>query len=252
MNQNWDSEKYSSGFSFVHTYGEDVTKLIDTSKAETVVDLGCGNGEIAHSLTEKGFSVIGIDSSKEMIERAKQNYPDIEFICSDATCFDLAEPVDVIFSNAVFHWIDKDKQSDMLKCVYKSLKQNGQFVFEMGGFGNNQLIHSALSESFAKAGYEYINPFYFPTIGEYSALLEKEGFKVIYANLFDRPTVLKGDNGMFDWINMFVKNPFNKISEDERAVIIQDAVKLLYDKFYKNGIWYADYVRLRMKAIKEE
>jgi len=212
MNQNWNAEKYSADFSFVHNYGNDVVNLIDTTNVKTVVDLGCGNGVITNSLAEKGFSVIGIDGSKEMIEIARNRYPDIKFIYSDATDFILENPVDVVFSNAVFHWIDKSEQSNMMKCVYQSLKNGGQFVFEFGGIGNNRLIHTALSKAFAEVDYEYTMPFYFPSIGEYSTLLETEGFKVRYAALFDRPTILKGDNGLLDWINMFVQNPFSTVN----------------------------------------
>ena len=56
----------------------------------------------------------------------------------DAADFTLSEPVDVVFSNAVFHWIDREKQQDILKCIYNVLRKNGQFVFEFGGHGNNQ------------------------------------------------------------------------------------------------------------------
>ncbi|MDO4945668.1 MAG: class I SAM-dependent methyltransferase [Ruminococcus sp.] len=251
MNQNWNAEKYSSDFSFVHNYGNDLIGLIDTANVNTVLDLGCGNGVLTNSLAEKGFSVIGIDGSKEMIKIARSHYPNIKFICSDATDFVLEKPVDAVFSNAVFHWIDKSSQSCMLKCVYQSLNSNGQFVFEMGGIGNNKLIHSALSNAFAEAGYEYTMPFYFPSIGEYSALLEKEGFKVRYAVLFDRPTMLKGDNGLLEWIHMFVNNPFLSVNPNDKKIIIDKVIKSLYSDLYRNGIWYADYVRLRMKAVKE-
>ena len=139
----------------------------------------------------------------------------------------------------------------MLKCVREGLKEGGQFVFEMGGYGNNQRIHKALAEAFARHGYGYTNPFYFPSVGEYASLLEREGFQVRYALLFDRPTELKGENGLADWIRMFVKTPFSLIErEAERAELIRQAAEGLRGALYKNGRWYADYVRLRMKAVK--
>lgn len=128
---------------------------------------------------------------------------------------------------------------------------NGQFVFEFGGYGNNQLIHQALAEVFSEYQYTYIRPFYFPTISEYSTLLENAGFKVVYAILFDRPTELKGENGLKDWINMFVKTPFDAIeNKDERETIIDKAVDKLKGVLYRDSIWNADYVRIRMKAIR--
>ncbi len=251
MNIKWDADKYTADFSFVHQYGNSLTELIDADKGCRVLDLGCGNGALTKVLHDKGFDVIGIDASRELLDIAGKNYPDIEFIQADAVNFSLGEPVDAVFSNAVFHWIDKYKQRDMLKCVHKALKENGQFVFEFGGYGNNALIHEALSKIFSEHGYCYKMPFYFPTIGEYSALLENSGFRVKYAVLFDRPTELKGENGLKDWINMFVKTPFSVVENaEEREFIKNAACDSLKNTLYKDGKWYADYVRIRMKAVR--
>ena len=251
MNIKWDADKYTSDFSFVHQYGNSVMELINAKKNSTVLDLGCGNGALSKALHDKGYIVKGIDASKELLDIAKKNYPDIEFTLADATNFSLHEPVDVVFSNAVFHWIDRERQQDMLQCVYNALKEDGQFVFEFGGAGNTQLIHGALTEIFSEYKYNYNMSFYFPTIGEYATLLERTGFSVRYAVLFDRPTELKGENGLKDWIHMFIKTPFSVIdNEDEKEEIIDKAVAHLRNTLYKDGKWYADYVRLRIKAIK--
>lgn len=251
MNINWDADKYTSDFSFVHQYGKSVMDLVDADRNSTILDLGCGNGALSKALQDKGYIVKGIDASKELLDIARRNYPDIEFIQADATNFSLQEPVDVVFSNAVFHWIDRELQQSMMKCVYNALKENGQFVFEFGGYGNNRLIHSALAKIFPEYEYTYEMPFYFPTISEYATFLENTGFRVKYAVLFDRPTELKGENGLKDWINMFVKTPFSVIEDiNITETIIDKAVDDLREILYKDGKWYADYVRIRIKAIK--
>ena len=249
MNINWNAEKYTADFSFVPRYGNDVTGLIDAAPGSSVLDLGCGNGALTHALREKGFRVVGLDASAELLEVARASYPDLDFRLGDATDFELAEPVDVVFSNAVFHWIDRERQPEMLRCVRRALRSGGQFVFEFGGVGNNGLIHAALAKIFAARGYRYEMPFYFPTVGEYAALLEQAGFCVRYALLFDRPTELRGENGLKDWISMFVKTPFAAVaSTAEIEAILTDAQHLLRPTLYRDGTWYADYVRLRMKA----
>ena len=251
MNIQWNAEKYTSDFSFVYQYGSAVTELIEADPGSAVLDLGCGNGALSKTLKDKGYVVTGIDASADQLAIAREKYPDISFCQADAADFSLPEPVDVVFSNAVFHWIDKEKQPQMLKCVREGLKEGGQFVFEMGGYGNNQRIHKALAEAFARHGYGYTNPFYFPSVGEYASLLEREGFQVRYALLFDRPTELKGENGLADWIRMFVKRPFSVVSSgEEQNAIIEEAAEGLRGQLCQSGIWYADYVRLRMRAVK--
>lgn len=69
--------------------------------------------------------------------------------------------------------------------------------------------------------------------------------------MFDRPTELKGADGLKDWINMFLKTPFEIVgSEQEKEAIINKSIRVLQKELFTGGKWYADYVRIRMKAIR--
>ena len=116
MNIQWDGEQYTKAFSFVPAYGSSVMELIDFAGADSAIDLGCGNGTLAKKLQEKGLSVIGIDASGELLAIARKHYPEIPFIQADATAFSVEKPVDVVFSNAVFHWIEAEKQPKKSFC----------------------------------------------------------------------------------------------------------------------------------------
>lgn len=249
-NIQWNADDYASHFSFVAEYGSSLIEMIDMREAMTCLDLGCGNGSLTVKLKEAGLDVMGMDDSIDQIRKARQDHPDINFFQGNACDFTLDKPVDLVFSNAVFHWIDKDKQPEMLRCVYQALKPGGQFVFELGGKGNNALIHESLRRAFARRHREYKVPFYFPTIGEYASLMEAAGFEVRCALLFDRMTELIGPNGLHDWIRMFVKKPFEGIPESESEQIMSEVVDELRPQLYWNGKWHADYVRLRCKALK--
>ena len=249
MNIKWDAEEYKNNFSFVHKYGEDVLNLINAPQGSLVVDLGCGNGALTKKLADMSYKVIGIDSADSMLDIAKAQNPDLDFRCEDALRFSLEEKADVIFSNAVFHWIDD--QDALAANIYDQLKPGGQLVCEFGGKGNCERIHSALEREFNKRGMEYKRTFYFPSIGEHSSLLEKHGLNVTYAVLFDRMTEQKGNDGVADWIRMFVKVPFEGLNEELSNEIIKDAVDALKPELYIGGKWYADYVRIRLKAVKQ-
>lgn len=250
MNINWDAEKYTHTFDFVHQYGESVLDLIDAPSGGLAVDLGCGNGALSQALLDRGYRVLGIDDSPDMVEAARTIHPHIPFRQGNAVDFQLEEPADVIFSNAVLHWIDAAQQEQLADNVAGQLKPGGQFVFEFGGQGCAERIHAALEGSFAKRGLIYPRTFFFPTIGAYAPLLERSGFRVEYALLFDRPTPQKGENGLEEWIRMFVKKPFAGMDPALGDAIIRETVDGLREALYQHGTWYVDYVRIRMRARK--
>lgn len=244
----WNAEEYERRFSFVPDYGRDVLKLLEGDRLR-VLDLGCGNGTLTKAIADMGHDVVGMDSSDSQLELASRTYPSLNFVKGDATDFFFKEKFDAVFSNAALHWIDADRQPDMMLCVRDCLNKGGQFVFEMGGFGNNQLIHAQLERQFKARGYEYEIPFYFPTAGQYSAMLEGTGLLVTYASLFKRPTPVDGYDGLVQWLKMFVRRPFEGVDDDIAEEIRHDAAEALKAQFFHDGKWYLDYVRLRMRAV---
>ena len=248
MNIKWEADAYGRAFSFVHQYGEDVLNLLDLPAGGTVIDLGCGNGALTRRLADAGFAVTGVDASGEMLEQARALHPSLAFVLGDAVRYRPPAPVDAVFSNAVFHWIDD--QDGLLRNVASMLRDGGQLVCEFGGRGCCERIHRALQAGFEERGIQYRRTFYFPTVGEYAPKAEAAGLMVTYAALFERPTRLSGAEGLRDWIRMFVKLPFEEVAPDVKEAIIQEAETRLRPALYRDGGWYADYVRIRLRAVK--
>src|SRR3954465_15650487 len=130
----WNSNLYDKKHDFVFKYGEDLVDLLAPRADETILDLGCGTGYLTHLIAQSGAKVIGIDSSAEMIGKAKNTYDNLDFSVLSATDFNFQNSLDAVFSNAVLHWI-LDKEA-VLKCVAVSLKTGGRFVAEFGGLNN--------------------------------------------------------------------------------------------------------------------
>lgn len=248
VKKEWNASNYEKSFAFVHNYGEDVINLISFIPGMNILDIGSGTGVLANKLKQKGAKVVGIDASKEMIEIAKKNAPDISFLNIDATQISYTEAFDCVFSNAVFHWIQD--QDILIAKIAKALKTEGQLVCEFGGVGCARLVHEALEKNFKKYGLQYISYFYFPSIGEYATRLEKAGLKVEFAHLFDRPTVLNKGETVLDWINMFVTQAFEGVESDLKEKILLDTKQDLMPFLMKGEDWWIDYVRIRIKAVK--
>ncbi len=107
---------------------------------KTVLDLACGTASISEHLAKKGYNIIGIDLSEEMLTvAASKNIPNLQLVKGDMTDFSLPFKVDncVCSLDAINHLIDFN---DVLKCfnsVYYSLSDGGVFVFDV----NTQYKH---------------------------------------------------------------------------------------------------------------
>ncbi|MEW9699846.1 trans-aconitate 2-methyltransferase [Paenibacillus sp. SI8] len=250
----WKPELYDNKLGFVSQFGKGVVELLDAQKGERILDLGCGTGDLSSEIAQSGASVIGMDYSERMVEKARQKYPNLEFVTGNAESFALDAPVQAVFSNAVLHWV-KDAES-VVASVWNALEKGGRFVAEFGGKGNVEHIvrgiYDVLSQDYGIDASQR-NPWYFPSIGEYSLLLEKQGFRVTYAAHFDRPTQLEdGENGLFHWLNGFAADEFFKnIPASDRGSIFEKIAHAARPALFADGVWFADYKRLRIVAIKE-
>ena len=148
----WDANQYLKFENQRTLPAIDLANRIKDLAPATVLDIGCGPGN-STNIVKKAFpdaDVIGIDSSQDMIEKAKLNYPDITFKLLDANS--LTERYDVIFSNACLQWIPdhahlipyliKDHLNDG-GVIAVQIPMNGEeplfrIIREAPGFGDNQ------------------------------------------------------------------------------------------------------------------
>lgn len=248
----WNAAAYDERHSFVSHYGTDLVELLSPRENEKILDLGCGTGDLAKTIKNLGADVIGIDQSINMIEQARIKYPDLVFEVKDATQLDYEEQFDAVFSNAALHWIKPAEKA--LQCIHKSLKSGGRFVAEFGGKGNVESITNEIINQLKNCGYEHSPesfPWFYPSIGEYATLMEQTGFRVLLAHHFDRPTELKGEEGLRNWIHMFGNELLQGIEFEERDLLISKVELSLQPRMFRNGSWIADYKRLRVIGVKE-
>lgn len=248
----WNAQLYNDKHNFVYHYGMGLIDLLDPKPYERILDLGCGSGELTAKIHELAGNVVGMDKSPEMIARAKEQYPSCDFEVGDATDFNFSEPFDALFSNATLHWVVDSKK--VIANMYSNLAEGGRMVVEFGGKDNVKAVIDALRDSLRQWGYvrqANLKLWYFPSIGEYTSALESQGFTVTFAQWYDRPTELADkDTGIVDWLAMFAKPFFNRISNEDAFEIRNEVQKNLHDRLFKNGKWQADYKRIRIIAKK--
>jgi trans-aconitate methyltransferase len=248
---NWNTALYEDKHAFVWQYGENLLQFLNPQPGESILDLGCGTGQLTEKIAQAGAEVMGIDQAPAMIEKARENYPHIRFDVANAKNFHVDKPLDAVFSNAVLHWVKEADEA--IASIHQSLKPGGRFVAEFGGKGNVQAIATALESALEAINIspQALNPWYFPSIGEYASLLEQQGFDVTNAILFARPTPLtEGEAGMANWIKMFASTFLTGLSSEQQIQIIRVVEEYLKPTLYQEGTWTADYRRIRIVAIK--
>ena len=247
----WDAAEYDSCGTFVWEHGTDLVEMLAPRPCDRVLDVGCGTGHLTARIAESGADVLGIDASESMVLQARSNHPHLRFEVLDALAMKLGPEFDAVFSNAVLHWITEPDVA--ASGIFNALKPGGRFVAEFGGRGNISTTIKAVHSARKSMGAPLIDriPWYFPSAGEYAALLERLGFTVTYARLFDRPTRLgEGDSTMMTWLKMFGEPLINDLAESERDIVCGIAEDALRATMLDDGVWVADYVRLRVVAEK--
>jgi trans-aconitate methyltransferase len=247
--QNWDAELYEARHSFVWQLAGGVLELLAPKPGERILDVGCGPGQLTHKISEAGATVVGVDAAPEMIGQARQNFPALTFTLQDVTKLTFREEFEAVFSNATLHWIPDAHSA--ARSIAAALKPGGRFVAEFGGSRNVFVIESTVRRVIAR----YVlkvpdSPLYFPTIGQYSAVLETEGFEVKFGQLFDRPTPLEGESGMESWLRQFKWFYFEAVEPGQRTKALREIIEELRPVLYRDRTWYADYRRLRVLAVK--
>ncbi|OWA37693.1 SAM-dependent methyltransferase [Saccharibacillus sp. O16] len=252
IEQKWDAQHYDQKIGYVSQLGVGLIELLAPQPGERILDLGCGTGDLAQQIAQRGAVCAGVDYSSAMIETAKEKYPDLSFRIADAEQFRLEEGeerYDAVFSNAALHWMKRPEA--VIESVGLALRPGGRFAAEFGGMGNVGAIVGALTNELERIGIDWKTrfPWYFPSVGQYTSLLEQGGFEVHYAELYDRPTPLgSGEDGLNNWLLAFAGSLMEGIEPETQQEIAENCAAALKPKLYRDGEWIADYRRLRVMA----
>ena len=106
-------------------------------KPRTCVDLACGTGSVTKLLAERGYDVIGVDLSPEMLteadHKAMEEGVSIRFACQDMTELELGEEADCILSLCdSMNYLTEDGQlEDAFRSIAQHMKKESLFLFDM-------------------------------------------------------------------------------------------------------------------------
>jgi len=135
--RDWDAATYERLSAPLTAMGTEVLDRLVLRGDETVLDAGCGTGNVTRVLHERlpGGRVIAVDAAPSMVEQARDLLPAaVEVRQADLLELTLSERVDAVLSTATFHWIgDHDR---LFARLHAALTPGGRLVAQCGGHGN--------------------------------------------------------------------------------------------------------------------
>ena len=168
---------------------DSLMEKVDIKKGSKIIDIGCGTGNNSFKLSkmvgDEGM-VMAIDPIKQRIEKAKDAYgykPNLYFKegCAEES-WKYGTDYDLAVSTTVLHWVSLHKRREAFEGIYKSLKPNSMFVFDVASCQETSLnfvIENML-------WYKQFMENYFPLFKEDAEkLLSEVGFRNIKVKKVD-------------------------------------------------------------------
>jgi trans-aconitate 2-methyltransferase len=192
----WDAETYDRVADPQEAWAREILQRAPFAAGQTVLDAGCGTGRVTELLLERGLRVIAVDSDAAMVAKARERLSGRARVeRQDLLELALGEPVDAIFSCAVFHWISDHER--LFERLHAALRPGGRLVAQCGGHGNLANVIRAMREQSPR--HHVATPEdarrHFATPEDTERRLRGAGFAEARAWLEPRPTTVADPDG---------------------------------------------------------
>lgn len=216
----WDVDQYLRYGDARTRPARDLLAQVRRPRPELVVDVGCGPGNSTQLLRDRWSEarLIGVDSSPDMIARARARVDGAVFVLSDLRAWQPPEPVDVVFSNATLHWLDD--HDEVFGDLIGWLAPGGTLAVQMpANFDQpSSVIMHRLAAELGLEGLLRLEPVASPRA--YYRLLARPGREVeIWTTEYLH--VLTGEDPVVEWVRGTGLRPvLDHLSDEEGAVFL--------------------------------
>lgn len=223
----WDPSQYLKFADHRLRPALDLMAQVALEAPRGVYDLGCGPGTITRLLAEQwpGARVTGVDSSADMLAKARQEAPGIALQQADIAHWSPPAPADLLFSNAALHWLDD--HGTLLPRLAAHLHAGGVLAIQVPSNADSAshiLIEEAANTGPWRARLARIRPVYrsIETPDAYYRMLapltaQLDIWETTYLH------VLAGDNPVVEWTKGTALRPYlDALEEPERGAFLAD------------------------------
>jgi trans-aconitate methyltransferase len=258
MSHEFNGERYAQASPHQKKWGMTLIEELHLEGTECVLDLGCGDGALTAqiaALVPRG-RVLGIDASQGMIEAAQpKTHENLRFVRMDINDLSFCGEFDVAFSNAALHWV-KDHQR-LYQNLGRALRPEGRIRFNFAGQGNCLHFLRVAQETMARAEFsryfaDFEWPWYMPSVGEYTALVESSGLRQVRVWGENADRFFADAEAMIRWIDQPSIVPLLACVGEERRTEFRDYVvnRMLAETRQGDGRCFETFRRVNVSARK--
>lgn len=199
----WNADQYLAFHDLRLRPALDLLARIPRCSPATIVDLGCGPGNVAGLLMQRwpDAALTGVDSSPAMLARARARFPETCWVEADIAHWKAPAAVDLMFSNAALHWLDD--HAALLPALAGMLSDRGVLAVQMpANFSapSHRLVRDLAAQP------EWAASLRSARMG---AVLDLARYQHILSGVFDTVDlwettyvqVLHGDDSVFGWLS---------------------------------------------------
>lgn len=137
----WDANQYLRFGDERTQPARDLVGRIEVANPRRIIDLGCGPGNSTAVLRRRWpeAEIIGLDSSREMIEAASDAHPEGTWVLADAGAWSADDPFDIVASNAALHWVPD--HAGLFPRLLAQVARGGALAVQMPAHHRFQLHH---------------------------------------------------------------------------------------------------------------
>lgn len=154
---------------------EDIRNRIYEHEAKTVVDIGCGTGNLCGELAGD-IDIIGIDQSLEMILQAKRKYSNMRFKIGNFLDRPLSEgDTDIVVTTYAFHSLNNLEKQTAVKNMLRYIRDNGKVIITDFMFENDKMRQECKKYFTSKNKFDLwqaIDSKYYTDIGKFKEYVE--------------------------------------------------------------------------------
>lgn len=258
----WNPDQYTKFLSERTQPSRDLLSRVPLSSPKQIIDLGCGTGNSTEVVAQRyaDASISGIDSSPEMIAKAKRTYPHVSFDVANLETLKTDGQVDLLFSNAVFQWLPGAKRIEIITgLVQEHVSSGGVLAFQVP-FNMSEPSHASMQETATAPGtlWEETLKRANPTRDEFPTPSELyDGLKPLCSDVQVWRTtyyhVMENHEAIVEWVKGTGLTPYiEPLSTEERDGFLRhylDLIKKAYPTQHDGRVLLA-YPRLFVVATK--